>query len=279
MKLFRWLSIIVVLTYLSACSSTGIGGPIFPTDTALPQPIVTIVPAPDVDAVLTAYLEAFKADDYNTMYGLLSKVSQDGIPLEDFAKRNKNALNEMSAGSFDYEVLSSLLKTFSSEVSFRMTYHTALVGDIQRDMVARFTLENDAWKLNWEDGLILPELAGGNVLKMEYSIPSRGNIYDRNGDVLAAQSDAYAFQIIPGDVSEDGRGTLLSEVWNLCGISMETLSQEIDIPPNMGFRFAKPLNRNRNGSGRLPPAACNGRITTRVITFNRESDPILLATP
>jgi penicillin-binding protein 2 len=231
MKLFRWLSIIVILTYLSACSSTGIGGPIFPTNTSLPQPIVTIISAPDPATVLAAYLDAFKADNYNEMYGLLSKVSQDTITLEDFAKRNKDALNEMSAGSFDYEVLSSLVNTFSSEVSFRVTYHTALIGDIQRDMVGRFTLENDAWKLNWEDGLILPELAGGNVLKMDYSIPSRGNIYDKNGDVLAAQSDAYAFQVIPGDVSEDSEPTLLSEIWNLCGISMEGLAQEIANTP------------------------------------------------
>jgi len=230
MKLFRWLSVIVILTFLSACSSTGFG-PVFPTDTSLPPPPVTIIPAPDPAPALTAYLDAFKADNYNAMYGLLSKVTQDAITLEDFAKRNKEALNTMSAGSFDYEVLSSLINTYSSEVSFRMTYHTALVGDIQRDMVAHFTLENDAWKLKWDDGLILPELAGGNVLKMDYSIPSRGNIYDKNGDVLAAQSDAYAFQVIPGDVTEKGEPTLLSEVWNLCGISMETLAQEIANTP------------------------------------------------
>ena len=237
MKLLRWLNIIVVLTFLSACSSTGFG-PVFPTDTPLPPPIVTIVSAPDPSTVLTAYLDAFKADNYNTMYGLLSKVSQDAITLEDFAKRNKDALNEMSAGSFDYEVLSSLLNTFSSEVSFRVTYHTALIGDIQRDMVAHFALENDAWKLKWEDGLILPELAGGNILRMDYSIPSRGNIYDRNGDALAVQSDAYAFQVIPGDVTEKGLGTLLSEVWNLCGISMEGLAQEIATTP---AQFGIPL--------------------------------------
>jgi cell division protein FtsI/penicillin-binding protein 2 len=237
MKLFRWLSILVILAYLSACSATGIGS-VFPTDTPLPQPIVTIVPAPDVAAVLTTYLEAFKADDYNAMYGMLSKVSQDAHTLEDFAKRNKDALNEMSAGSFDYEVLSSLVNTFASEVSFRVTYHTALVGDIQRDMVARFALENDAWKLQWDDGLILPELAGGNLLKMDYSTPSRGNIYDRNGDALAAQADAYAFEVIPGNVTDDSRGTLLSEVWNLCGISMEALDQEITNTP---AQFAIPL--------------------------------------
>jgi cell division protein FtsI/penicillin-binding protein 2 len=144
----------------------------------------------------------------------------------------------MSAGSFDYEVLSSLVNTFASEVSFRVTYHTALVGDIQRDMVARFALENNAWKLQWDDGLILPELAGGNLLKMDYSTPSRGNIYDRNGDALAAQADAYAFEVIPGNVTDDSRGTLLSEVWNLCGISMEALDQEITNTP---AQFAIPL--------------------------------------
>jgi penicillin-binding protein 2 len=184
MKFLRWLNLIVILTFLSACSAAGINVPGFPTETPLPQPIVNVTSAPSVDGALEAYLEAFKADDYNTMYGRISKVSQDSITLEDFAKRNKDALNEMSAGSFDYEVLSSLVGPYSSEVSFRIAYHTALVGDIQRDMVARFVLEDNQWKLQWEDGLILPELAGGNVLSMDYETPSRGNIYDRDGDVM-----------------------------------------------------------------------------------------------
>ena len=68
---------------------------------------------------------------------LLSKVSQDAITLEDFAKRNRDALNTMSAGSFDYQIRSSLVNPYSSEVSYHITYHTALVGDIHRDIVAR----------------------------------------------------------------------------------------------------------------------------------------------
>jgi len=238
MKFLRWLNIVVILAFLSACSSTGFGGPIFPTDTSLPPPPVTIIPAPDAGAAVSAYLDAFKADDYNTMYSLLSKVSQDSITLEDFAKRNKDALDEMSAGSFDYEVLSSLINVYSSEVSYRVTYHTALIGDIQREMVAHFTLESDQWKLQWEDGLILPELAGGNVLRMDYSTPSRGNIYDHDGNTIAAQSDAYAFYVIPGSVTDKSLGPLLSEVWQLCGISQEGLAEQI---ANTPAQFPIPL--------------------------------------
>jgi penicillin-binding protein 2 len=238
MKFLRWLDILLIPAFLSACSSGVINVPGIPTDTSLPPPPVTIVPVPSVDAALRAYLDSFKADDYNTMYSLLSKVSQDANPLENFAVRNRDALNVMSAGSFDYEVLSSLVNPYSAEVAYRVTYHTALVGDIQRDLVARFSLENGEWKLNWEDGLILPEMAGGNILQMDYSVPSRGNIYDSDGDALAAQATAYAFEIIPGNVTDDSRGTLLSEVRNLCGISMEALDQEI---LNTPAQFSIPL--------------------------------------
>ena len=239
MKFLRWLSILLIPAFLNACGgSTGINIPGVPTETALPQPIVNVTSAPSVDAALRTYLDALHAGDYNTMHSLLSKPSQDANPLENFALRNRDALNMMSAGSFDYEILSSLVNPYSAEVAYRITYHTALVGDLQRDMVARFSLENSQWKLNWEDGLILPELAGGNVLQMDYSTPARGNIYDRDGDVLAAQSTAYAFEVIPGNVNDDSRGTLLSEVWNLCGISMEALDQEI---LNTPAQFSIPL--------------------------------------
>ncbi|GAB4448459.1 MAG: penicillin-binding protein 2 [Anaerolineales bacterium] len=232
MKLFRWIHLIIIMTFLSACGSGGSGLiPAAATDTSLPPPAVTVIPAPDPSLTLAAYLDAYKADDYNAMYSLLSKVTQDALPLEEFAKRNRDALNEMSAGSFDYEVLSSLVNPYSAEVAYKVTYHTALVGEIQRDIVARLTLENGEWKLQWDDSLILPELAGGNILRMDYSIPSRGNIYDREGDVIAAQTDAYAFSILPGNVTEESLSTLLTEVWRLCGNSMEALAEQIANTP------------------------------------------------
>ncbi len=227
MKFLRSFNILLLLTLLSSCSSGGNGVSLFPTDTPLPQPIVTVNSAPSADAALSAYLDAFKTDDYNKMYSMLSKVSLDTVTLEDFARRNRDALNEMSAGSFDYQILSSLVNPYSAEISFHVNYHTALVGDIERDIVAKFALENNEWKLNWDDSLILPELSGGNVLRMDYQIPSRGNIYDRDGDVLAAQSDVYAFSIIPGNVTDESIGTLLSEVRSLCGNSIDDLAAEI----------------------------------------------------
>jgi penicillin-binding protein 2 len=232
MKFFRLLNLFVTMAFLSACGTGGSGFlPSGATEVPLPQPPVTIIPAPDPIPVITAYLDSYKADDYNTMYGLLSQAAQGAIALEDFARRNRDALNNMSAGSFDYEILSSLVNPYSAEIAYHVTYHTALVGEIERDIVARLALENNEWKIQWDDSLILPELAGGNILKMDYSIPARGNIYDRDGDVLAAQSDAFAFSIIPGNVTDESFGPLLSEAFRLCGISQEQLAEEIQNTP------------------------------------------------
>ena len=84
MKFFRWLNIIVFLAFLlSACSAGGGGLPIpipsVPTETSLPQPLVTVNAAPSVDAAMASYLDAFKADDYNKMYSMLTKAAQDTI--------------------------------------------------------------------------------------------------------------------------------------------------------------------------------------------------------
>ena len=188
MKGIRWINIILALAFLSSCGSGQTGGTggnpinnLFATSTPLPTAQVRITPAPDAQAAVTKYLEAMQKDDYTGMYDMLTRSSRDAITLEDFSKRYKNALNEMSAASLEFSILSSLLSPTNAQVAYRITYHTTLVGDIQRDIPMNLVNEESVWKVQWEDGLILPELIGGNQLAMEYSVPARGDIYNKDG--------------------------------------------------------------------------------------------------
>ena len=232
MRVFRWLSFFVILAMLlGACApKNGDGvGPFsfFATNTPLPTAPVTIVSPPDARAVANAYLNALKGGDYKSMYTMLNKASQGSISEDVFAKKYNSALNEMSAGSFDYQILSSLLHPFNAQVGYSITYHTALVGDIQRDVAMNLTLENSAWKIQWDDSLILPELAGGNVLKMDYQIPARGDIYDQAGLPLVTQSDVYAFGITPGQIDVKSEGTLVTELAKLCNLKADDIQSQI----------------------------------------------------
>ncbi len=205
MKLIRriiWISIFLLLT---ACAPKPNGGgaiPFFGPSPTLPPPIVTVVSVPDAKPVMTKYLDALKNGDYATMYALLSKASQSSISQADFGKKYDDALNTMSASKLDYQLFSEQLSPNNAQVSFQITYHTALVGDIQRTLIANLVLEQGQWRIQWAPTLILPELTGNDQLAMDYQIPSHGNIYDQNGDPIAQQSDAYAIGVIPGQMGK-----------------------------------------------------------------------------
>ena len=230
MKQLRWINLILIFTFLTACSagSNGIFPSAFNTPTPLPTPPLGITPAPDAQEPMRTYLEAFKTEDYDTMYGMLNQASRAAINAEDFSAAYTEALNTMSAGSFDYETLSTLINNpYTAQVAYRITYHTALVGDISREMVAHFNLEDGQWKLQWDSSLILPELTEGHRLAMDYQVPARGDIYDASGKAIVNQASAVALGIIPGQMSDKNSGTLIYELSNLCGIDPEDIRDKI----------------------------------------------------
>ncbi|MCZ2126165.1 MAG: hypothetical protein LC099_00130 [Anaerolineales bacterium] len=234
MKSLRWKKIFLIAFILVACSApnanggNGGSGSIFATNPPLPTARAEITPAPNVQAALTAFFEALKNDDYESMYAMLAQSSREALSLEDFSKRWTDALNDMSATSFDTAYISSTLAPFNAEVKYGVVYKTALVGDIQREMLMRLVNEDNQWKVVWDDALILPELAGGNKLSMEYSVPARGDIYDSKGQPVVTQAEAYAFGIQTDQINYDMLGALTGELGKLCGFDPLDIQNQID---------------------------------------------------
>lgn len=228
MKELRWIHLPLALFLLAACSSGPEGGPVIsifrPTPT-LPAPSVSVTSVPDAQAAMTRFLESLKNNDLTAMYAMLSSGTQAAIPQDVFLAKYTDALNTMGAATLDYQVLSQLLSPTAAQVGFKIIYHTALIGDLERELVANLELEQGQWRLQWNEGLILPELGGGNVLKMDYRIPSRGDIYDRNGQPVVVQSDAYALGIKPGDLDPNSSGGLVAALARLCQRTTESIEE------------------------------------------------------
>ena len=231
MKSLRWINLVLVVIFLTGCAS-GTGGlpPILggPTNTPLPTAQAHITPAPDENASITKYLQALQQDDFETMYAILAQVSRDSITLEDFSKRWNDALNAMSAAEIEFAINSAQIGPRDAEVGYSITYKTVLAGDIQRNILVRMKNENNEWKIIWDEAQILPELAGGNQLVMEYNIPARGDIYDKNGQPIVTQADAFAFGINTGEINLDMQGALTTELGLLCGLDPLDIQNQID---------------------------------------------------
>lgn len=231
MKL-RYFFLILALI-LTACSGSS---PVAKTQSpgqtsvvgSLPSPVVDYTPAPDAKAAATTFLEDWKADKYDEMYNLLTPVTQDAVKKADFITRYKDTAANMSLKSLDYEILSAMTKPQTAQVAYRVAFHTTLVGDITRETMMNLSLENGRWMVQWEDGMIMPDLRGGNRLAIEVKIPARANIYDRNGVALAAQSEVLSLGIIPDQVDTAQEGHLIEELARATGKSSSEVEALIE---------------------------------------------------
>ena len=206
---------ILVLIVITACSVNPPAGEVTGTPTiSLPTPVVNVISAPDAAAAAGAFLDAWAAEDYPAMYAMLARVSQDAISQEDFTKRYNNTAINLSLVSLAYKINSTLTNPGNAQVSYGVTYNTSMVGTLERDMVMNLEMGDGTWKILWDDGMIMPELKGGNYLMMDITVPSRGIIFDRNGEPLAAQQDAVALGVVPAEIG-DAEGSLLAELSNL----------------------------------------------------------------
>jgi len=75
--------------------------------------------------------------------------------------------------------------------------------------------------VDWDEGLIWPQLAGGHYFQMRYTIPARANIYDRAGLALATTGKIVTVGVIPGQIADED--TLLTALTAVTGLPSEEI--------------------------------------------------------
>jgi len=219
------ITVLACAVFLIGCGRPSASDPTLapaPTST-LSQPSIDTTRPPDAHAAARAFLDAWKADDYTTMYSLLTPLSQDAFSLEDFEAHYRGIATEIALSGVDYSILQVLTNPGDAQVAYRATLHSSLVGDIQRETMMNLSLEKGQWRVKWDDTLVLPELAGGNFLGMERFVPARANIYDRNGHALVAQADATAIGLVPGQIDPEQEESLFTELVRLTGMRSDDI--------------------------------------------------------
>lgn len=181
--------------------------------------------------VVDRFLEAWQAEAYEEMYALLSSLSRDAFSLEAFTETYQSAANALTLKTLSYQTLSALAEERQAEVAFRVELNTLLVGELIRENVMHLSLEEGGWRIQWEKGLILPELQGGKDLAFVHQTPSRGRIFDRGGAPLAAYENAIAIGVVPGEMNPAQAGLVYETLAAISVYDGETLRQMIENTP------------------------------------------------
>lgn len=183
-------------------------------------------------AAAERFLTAWQAEDYAGMYSELSLLSQDATSLESFEEIYYQAANALTLESIDYQVLSTMAGDYYAEVALKTTLSTRLFGNLSREMVMGLEKENDAWGVQWGQGLILPELDQGNTLEFIAQVPSRGRIFDQYGAPLAAYENAISIGLVPGEILPEQADQIYETLSEMSKYDPQTLAAIVERTPD-----------------------------------------------
>ena len=205
----NWKAIIMLTAvfWLAACGAGGlqdtyVEATLTPQATETPKP--TAVPIlEDAGGIGRAFYRAWETGDYLGMYSLLAPQSQALVDSAAFTQRYEEALQTAMVTAVHSQPLSLLQDGETAEMGVRVTWDTAVLGPIIREYSLPLAYTEGRWGVVWDEGLILPELAGGNRLLMDYRTPARANIYDFAGKALAYQGTILSLGVIPGQIEDE----------------------------------------------------------------------------
>lgn len=201
-----WVIGLVISLLLFAC------GPVQQAELQVLPTLAPLVLPPDLSSAMGValnFLEDWRVGDYPAMYALTTFSSQEAVTLETFTATYQNAHDEMTLQSLTYTPVTLSPDSSRSDVAvfnYNLAFETRLLGqlsDDNRNMALVFDTAANAWRVAWAPGDIFAELSRGGQLRLEISVPSRANIYDRNGKILADQQGRIVIvRAIKQDISD-----------------------------------------------------------------------------
>ena len=123
---------------------------------------------------------------------------------------------------------------------------TTLAGDIEYEkeieLIKETRDDKENWYLKWEPSLILPNLEQGDKVRIQTVNAKRGEIFDRNGNPLAINGQAYQIGVVPEKFTPED----IEKVAQLLELTPEYINQQMNqswVKPELFVPLKKiPLN-------------------------------------
>ncbi|MBN1260527.1 MAG: hypothetical protein JXB35_07585 [Anaerolineae bacterium] len=211
MKSRQVFLILILISILWSCTPSP-----SPTPEALPTASPTPLPEfSAAESVGRSFLAAWSSFDYAQMYAYLAPDLRAGLSQEDFTLAYNTALNTTTAYAVTAQPQQLAVAEGTGWIDFAVSWETALFGTLQATNQLHLTREDEQWWVEWRREAIWPDLAGANAFAIEYQVPTRANIYDREGAALATLSTIVTVGVIPNQIENEA--TLLANLSQVLG--------------------------------------------------------------
>ena len=175
------------------------------------------------------YIACINNKNYEEMYNMLTENSKNTISQEDFIARNKNiyeGINMENMQISNLRVAEIEGNNNISEISYYSTMETE-AGQVEFDNTVRLTEDKEkGYLVNWSSSLIFPQLGNEDKVRISTIESERGEIIDKNGNVLAGEGTVSSVGIVPGKLGEN-RDQSIEQIANLLGISTDSINKTL----------------------------------------------------
>lgn len=143
------------------------------------------------DEVARQFLDAWQQGDFRAMHDLLTFRNRELTSFEEFRALYQHAQRIMAWEAMSYRQQSLTGQDHILSLQYEMSFRSRILGeftDSDRLLRLAFDPQADDWRIAWSPADIFAEMGQGARLIFEEQIPSRANIYDRHGKILADQN-------------------------------------------------------------------------------------------
>lgn len=192
--------------------------------------------------VLQSYVGLWESQKFTNMYDMLTDETKETYETEDFIDRYEKIYHDLQIDNIQINVTEEESEKENDKVTYPIDVSLdSIAGKIEFSSTItaeRYINEEeeiDSWLIDWNPGLIFPEIADGGKIRIEKTEPKRGEILDRNEMALAINDIAYEVGVVPEKFTN--KDAEIEQLASLLHISTTNITNKVDAEWVQGDHF------------------------------------------
>ncbi|BBF73205.1 penicillin-binding protein 3 [Lacticaseibacillus paracasei] len=188
-----------------------------------------------VQATAQTYTQAFAKRQYDKAVTQVDTSHLTGpgwhYTAKTLAARNQAVFDRV--GASDIKITNVKTKKYDSktyELTFTANMNTKIGKLSAQHYEAPIVKVGDNWRIQWSPRLLFPSMDGKDTVQIDLIAATRGQIYDRNNQLLAKNGDVTQAGLVPGKLGTGADRTAnlekIAAAWDVKVTSLETLLKQ-----------------------------------------------------
>ncbi|AYG23112.1 cell division protein FtsI [Lacticaseibacillus paracasei] len=188
-----------------------------------------------VQATAQTYTQAFAKRQYDKAVKQVDTSHLTGpgwhYTAKTLAARNQAVFDRV--GASDIKITNLKTKKYDNktyDLTFTANMNTKIGKLSAQHYEAPIVKVGNDWRVQWSPRLLFPSMNGKDTVQIDLIAATRGQIYDRNNQLLAKNGDVTQAGLVPGKLGTDSDRTAnlekIAAAWDVKVTSLETLLKQ-----------------------------------------------------